>query len=133
MDQGWGQVGRRGGEAGGGLQVSQEREPGPSSEVSPSVSQKSSGKYPKVQELLQGRRARCYLLPAPGQRRASKGHGSPGGECPREQGLPSLPSSRPRRGPSELPPASDTLSPPKARSCSAPGLLSMRNLFLRHR
>ncbi|XP_040486053.1 RING finger protein 112 [Ursus maritimus] len=42
------------------------------------IIQKSSGKYPKVQELLQGRRARCYLLPAPGQWRASKGHGSPG-------------------------------------------------------
>lgn len=65
----------------------------PSSEVSPSVSQKSFGKYPKVQELLQGRRARCYLLPAPGRRWASKGHGSPCGERPRGQGLPSLPSS----------------------------------------
>ncbi|XP_034503177.1 RING finger protein 112 [Ailuropoda melanoleuca] len=42
------------------------------------IIQKSSGKYPKVQELLQGRRARCYLLPAPGRRWASKGHGSPG-------------------------------------------------------
>ncbi|XP_004405179.1 PREDICTED: RING finger protein 112 [Odobenus rosmarus divergens] len=41
------------------------------------IIQKSSGKYPKVRELLQGRRARCYLLPAPGRRWASKGHGSP--------------------------------------------------------
>jgi len=41
------------------------------------IIQKSFGKYPKVQELLQGRRARCYLLPAPGRRWASKGHGSP--------------------------------------------------------
>nr|XP_021550502.1 RING finger protein 112 [Neomonachus schauinslandi] len=41
------------------------------------IIQKSSGKYPKVQELLQGRRARCYLLPTPGRRWASKGHGSP--------------------------------------------------------
>ncbi|KAF4012423.1 hypothetical protein G4228_003244 [Cervus hanglu yarkandensis] len=42
------------------------------------VIQKSSGKYPKVQGLLQGRRARCYLLPAPGRRWASRGHGSSG-------------------------------------------------------
>ncbi|XP_012903345.2 RING finger protein 112 isoform X2 [Mustela putorius furo] len=41
------------------------------------IIQKSSGKYPKVQELLQGRRARCYLLPALGGQWASKGHGSP--------------------------------------------------------
>ncbi|XP_047613071.1 RING finger protein 112 isoform X2 [Phacochoerus africanus] len=41
------------------------------------IMQKSSGKYPKVQELLRGRRARCYLLPAPGRRWVSKGHGSP--------------------------------------------------------
>ncbi|XP_037348404.1 RING finger protein 112 isoform X1 [Talpa occidentalis] len=40
------------------------------------IIQKSSSKYPKVQELLQGKRARCYLLPAPGRRWASK---SPGG------------------------------------------------------
>ncbi|XP_036787168.2 RING finger protein 112 isoform X4 [Manis pentadactyla] len=46
--------------------------------VLPVTSQKSSGKYPKVQELLQGRRACCYLLPALGRRWASKGHGSPG-------------------------------------------------------
>lgn len=65
----------------------------PSSEVSSSLSQKSSGKYPKVQELLQGRRARCYLLPALGGQWASKGHGSPSGKCPRE------PSSRPPPGP----------------------------------
>ncbi|XP_032473863.1 RING finger protein 112 isoform X8 [Phocoena sinus] len=39
---------------------------------------KSSGKYPKVQGLLQGRRARCCLLPAPRRRWASKGHGSSG-------------------------------------------------------
>nr|XP_005887357.1 PREDICTED: RING finger protein 112 [Bos mutus] len=42
------------------------------------VIQKSSGKYPKVQGLLQGRRARCYLLPAPGRRWVSRGHGSSG-------------------------------------------------------
>ncbi|XP_070335314.1 RING finger protein 112 isoform X4 [Odocoileus virginianus] len=42
------------------------------------IIQKSSGKYPKVQGLLQGRRARCYLLPAPGRRWASRGHGSSG-------------------------------------------------------
>ncbi|XP_057391342.1 RING finger protein 112 [Balaenoptera acutorostrata] len=42
------------------------------------IIKKSSGKYPKVQGLLQGRRARCCLLPAPRRRWASKGHGSPG-------------------------------------------------------
>ncbi|MBW01541.1 zinc finger (RING finger) domain-containing protein, partial [Eschrichtius robustus] len=42
------------------------------------IIKKSSGKYPKVQGLLQGRRARCCLLPAPRGRWASKGHGSPG-------------------------------------------------------
>lgn len=54
---------------------------------------------------------------------------------PRGKGLPSLPSSGPPEPPhtSQRLPASDTLSPPKARSCSAPGLLSRRNLFLRHR
>ncbi|KAM8817979.1 RING finger protein 112 [Rhynchonycteris naso] len=36
-----------------------------------------SGKYPRVRELLQGRRARCYLLPALRRRWASKAHGSP--------------------------------------------------------
>ncbi|XP_039703431.1 RING finger protein 112 isoform X5 [Pteropus medius] len=41
------------------------------------VIQKSS-KYPRVRELLQGRRARCYLLPAPRRRWASKDHRSPG-------------------------------------------------------
>ncbi|XP_019609340.2 RING finger protein 112 isoform X1 [Rhinolophus sinicus] len=41
------------------------------------VIQKSS-KYPRVRELLQRRRARCYLLPAPRRRWASKDHGSPG-------------------------------------------------------
>uniref|UniRef100_A0A8C0PW17 RING finger protein 112 n=1 Tax=Canis lupus familiaris TaxID=9615 RepID=A0A8C0PW17_CANLF len=40
--------------------------------------QKSSGKYPKVQELLQGRRARCYLLPTPARQWATRGQGSPG-------------------------------------------------------
>ncbi|XP_057571810.1 RING finger protein 112 [Hippopotamus amphibius kiboko] len=40
--------------------------------------QKSFGKYPRVQGLLQGRRARCCLLPAPARRRASRGHGAPG-------------------------------------------------------
>ncbi|XP_039083203.1 RING finger protein 112 isoform X1 [Hyaena hyaena] len=42
------------------------------------IIQKSSGKYPRVQELLRGRRARCYLLPTPGRRWASKVPGSPG-------------------------------------------------------
>ncbi|KAL2765903.1 RING finger protein 112 [Daubentonia madagascariensis] len=42
------------------------------------ILQRLSGKYPKVQELLQGRRARCYLLPAPGRRWMNKGQGSPG-------------------------------------------------------
>ncbi|XP_019489138.1 PREDICTED: RING finger protein 112 isoform X5 [Hipposideros armiger] len=37
-----------------------------------------SGKYPRVWELLHKRRARCYLLPAPRRRWASKDHGSPG-------------------------------------------------------
>uniref|UniRef100_A0A671G0K2 Ring finger protein 112 n=1 Tax=Rhinolophus ferrumequinum TaxID=59479 RepID=A0A671G0K2_RHIFE len=41
------------------------------------VIQKSS-KYPRVRELLQRRRARCYLLPAPRRRWASKDRGSPG-------------------------------------------------------
>ncbi|XP_066221070.1 RING finger protein 112 isoform X2 [Saccopteryx leptura] len=36
-----------------------------------------SGKYPRVRELLQGRRARCYLLPALRRRWASRAHGSP--------------------------------------------------------
>ncbi|XP_012582156.1 PREDICTED: RING finger protein 112 isoform X2 [Condylura cristata] len=40
------------------------------------ILQKSSSKYPKVQQLLRGKRARCYLLPTPGQRWASQ---SPGG------------------------------------------------------
>ncbi|XP_040857319.1 RING finger protein 112 isoform X2 [Ochotona curzoniae] len=45
------------------------------------VLQKLVGRYPKVQELLQGRRARCYLLPAPGRRWVDRGQGrgSPGG------------------------------------------------------
>ncbi|XP_021574483.1 RING finger protein 112 [Carlito syrichta] len=42
------------------------------------ILQKLSGKYPKVQELLQGKRARCCLLPAPGRRWVHKGQGSPG-------------------------------------------------------
>lgn len=67
----------------------------PNSEVPPSIPQKSSGKYPKVQELLQGRRARCYLLPTPARQWATRGQGSPGGECPPEQDLHSLPSSAP--------------------------------------
>ncbi|XP_053424577.1 RING finger protein 112 isoform X1 [Nycticebus coucang] len=37
-----------------------------------------SGKYPKVQELLQGRRARCYLLPTPQRQWEDRGQGSPG-------------------------------------------------------
>ncbi|XP_006721636.1 RING finger protein 112 isoform X3 [Homo sapiens] len=42
------------------------------------ASQRLSGRYPKVQELLQGKRARCCLLPAPGRRRMNQGHASPG-------------------------------------------------------
>ncbi|KFO35932.1 RING finger protein 112 [Fukomys damarensis] len=42
------------------------------------ILQKLSGKYPKVQELLLGNRARCYLLPSPGRRWMNKGRGSPG-------------------------------------------------------
>ncbi|MEJ1273044.1 ring finger protein 112 [Cricetulus griseus] len=41
--------------------------------------QKLSGKYPKVQELLLGKRARCYLLPAPERQWVNKGQASPGG------------------------------------------------------
>ncbi|KAM7333541.1 hypothetical protein ACRRTK_006861 [Alexandromys fortis] len=41
--------------------------------------QKLSGKYPKVQELLLGKRARCYLLPAPERQWSSKGQASPRG------------------------------------------------------
>ncbi|XP_063098704.1 RING finger protein 112 isoform X1 [Cavia porcellus] len=44
------------------------------------ILQKLSGKYPKVQELLLGNRARCYLLPSPGRQWMSKGQGSPGGD-----------------------------------------------------
>ncbi|XP_048221714.1 RING finger protein 112 [Perognathus longimembris pacificus] len=39
---------------------------------------KLSSKYPKVQELLLGKRARCYLLPASRRQWLSKGPGSPG-------------------------------------------------------
>ncbi|XP_054391511.1 RING finger protein 112 isoform X3 [Pongo abelii] len=42
------------------------------------IFQRLSGRYPKVQELLQGKRARCCLLPAPGRRRMNQGHTSPG-------------------------------------------------------
>lgn len=42
-----------------------------------SIPQKLSGKYPKVQELLLGKRARCYLLPAPERQWSSKGQASP--------------------------------------------------------
>ncbi|XP_012368609.1 RING finger protein 112 isoform X1 [Octodon degus] len=41
------------------------------------ILQKLSGKYPKVQELLLGNRARCYLLPSPGGRWVNRGRGSP--------------------------------------------------------
>ncbi|XP_008824876.1 RING finger protein 112 isoform X2 [Nannospalax galili] len=44
------------------------------------ILQKLSGKYPKVQELLLGKRARCYLLPAPGRQWENKGQGSPRGD-----------------------------------------------------
>ncbi|XP_076792811.1 RING finger protein 112 isoform X6 [Arvicanthis niloticus] len=43
------------------------------------ILQKLSGKYPKVQELLLGKRARCYLLPAPERQWINKGQASPGG------------------------------------------------------
>nr|XP_021494865.1 RING finger protein 112 [Meriones unguiculatus] len=39
------------------------------------ILQKLSGKYPKVQELLLGKRARCYLLPAPERQWVNKGQG----------------------------------------------------------
>ncbi|XP_045231186.2 RING finger protein 112 isoform X3 [Macaca nemestrina] len=42
------------------------------------IFQRLSGRYPKVQELLQGKRARCCLLPAPGRRWMNQGHASPG-------------------------------------------------------
>uniref|UniRef100_A0A2R9A1X2 RING finger protein 112 n=1 Tax=Pan paniscus TaxID=9597 RepID=A0A2R9A1X2_PANPA len=42
------------------------------------IFQRLSGRYPKVQELLQGKRVRCCLLPAPGRRRMNQGHASPG-------------------------------------------------------
>ncbi|XP_058139359.1 RING finger protein 112 isoform X4 [Dasypus novemcinctus] len=43
------------------------------------VIQKLSDKYPRLQELLlQGKRARCYLLPSPGRRWANRGQASPG-------------------------------------------------------
>ncbi|XP_032125033.1 RING finger protein 112 isoform X5 [Sapajus apella] len=42
------------------------------------IFQRLSGRYPKVQELLQGKRARCCLLPAPGRRWVNQGHTSPG-------------------------------------------------------
>ncbi|XP_015847929.1 RING finger protein 112 isoform X2 [Peromyscus maniculatus bairdii] len=44
------------------------------------ILQKLSGKYPKVQELLLGNRARCYLLPAPERQWVNKGQASPGGD-----------------------------------------------------
>ena len=44
-----------------------------------SISQKLSGKYPKVQELLLGKRARCYLLPAPERQWVNKDQASPRG------------------------------------------------------
>nr|XP_044987210.1 RING finger protein 112 isoform X1 [Jaculus jaculus] len=44
------------------------------------IVQRLSGKYPKVQELLVGKRARCYLLPAPGRQWVHKGQGSPGSD-----------------------------------------------------
>ncbi|XP_035159011.1 RING finger protein 112 isoform X5 [Callithrix jacchus] len=42
------------------------------------IFQRLSGRYPKVQELLQGKRARCCLLPAPGRWWLNQGHTSPG-------------------------------------------------------
>ncbi|KAM9694893.1 RING finger protein 112 [Trichechus inunguis] len=42
------------------------------------IIQKLSGKYPKLQVLLQGKQARCYLLPSAGRRWVDEGHGSPG-------------------------------------------------------
>lgn len=60
-------------------------ESAPLAQTSPqSISQKLSGKYPKVQELLLGKRARCYLLPAPERQWSSKGQASPrGSKCSR--------------------------------------------------
>ncbi|MBZ3891386.1 RING finger protein 112 [Sciurus carolinensis] len=43
--------------------------------------QRLSSKYPKVQELLLGKRARCYLLPKPGRQWVNKGQGNPGGDA----------------------------------------------------
>ncbi|XP_060059170.1 RING finger protein 112 isoform X2 [Erinaceus europaeus] len=43
------------------------------------IVQKSSGKYPKLQKLLQGQQARCCFLPAPGHLQAGDHPGSPGG------------------------------------------------------
>ncbi|XP_017169994.1 RING finger protein 112 isoform X9 [Mus musculus] len=43
------------------------------------ILQKLSGKYPKVQELLLGKRARCYLLPAPERQWVNKDQASPRG------------------------------------------------------
>uniref|UniRef100_A0A8C5Z620 RING finger protein 112 n=2 Tax=Marmotini TaxID=337730 RepID=A0A8C5Z620_MARMA len=45
------------------------------------ILQRLSSKYPKVQELLLGKRARCYLLPKPGRQWVNKGQGSPGGDA----------------------------------------------------
>lgn len=77
----------------------------PDSDSPRSFSQRLSSKYPKVQELLLGKRARCYLLPKPGRQWVNKGHGSPGGgECPCGQRPPAVaPGS----------PAPASLQPPK--------------------
>lgn len=57
------------------------------------IFQKLSGKYPKVQELLLGNRARCYLLPAPERQWVNKGQASPGGgKCSRGGDLPDIAS-----------------------------------------
>ncbi|XP_077019092.1 RING finger protein 112 [Tamandua tetradactyla] len=41
------------------------------------VIQQPPGRFPRVRELLRGKRARCYLLPCPGRRWASKGQERP--------------------------------------------------------
>lgn len=67
-------------EAGWGPGVCLQRKAASSAQRSmQSISQKLSGKYPKVQELLLGKRARCYLLPAPERQWINKGQASPGG------------------------------------------------------
>lgn len=101
---------------GGVPEVCLQAEAAPLAQNSPQcIFQKLSGKYPKVQELLLGNRARCYLLPAPERQWVNKGQASPGGgKC---SGVETFLTLLPSFGP---------VSP-------SPRLLSPRNLFLRHR